>query len=113
MVLFLLAFAALVLFHDFIGRACAAVVESAFGAGGVLIANLAAGLRSTVTWLKTSPPGEPTLVVIAAVLAAGAVAVARADFRVLTQSFDMILPAESGASALVAFSMVTVTVVAK
>ena len=108
--LLIFTFAALVFFHKFLDRACAAMIESIFGAFGILAGALATALRSTIVWLRRSPADEPGRVVVAAALAAGAVAVARADYRVLAQSFAMILPTESGAANLVAFSMVAVTV---
>jgi hypothetical protein len=48
-------------------------------------------------------------VVVAVLLAGAAVAVARADYRVLELSFDMILPAEFGGAGLLAFSVVALT----
>jgi hypothetical protein len=51
-----------------------------------------------VRWLKTSPAVEPHHV-----------AITRADFIVLAQSFDLILPADSGGKKWIAFSMVALT----
>jgi len=85
-------------------------VNAIFDIGASLAAALGGMLGASVRWLKTAPLGAPHLVAVAVALAAAAAAVARADFRVLAQSFELILPTDSGGTEWIAFSMVALTV---
>ncbi len=104
-----LALLGLILLHDDVRQATTAAVNAVFEIGASVVAILDRALKASARWLKTAPPGEPHLVAIALALAAAAMAVARAEFLVLAQSFDLILPSDSGGTEWIAFSMVTLT----
>jgi hypothetical protein len=99
-----LALLTLVLLHDHVRHACVAVVNAVFDIGASVAAALGGALGASA-----APVGEPHIVAIAVLLAGAATAVARADFRVLAQSFELILPSDSGGTEWIAFSMVALT----
>lgn len=109
MLLLILVLLGLVVLHERVGQACAAIVNAIFDIGASVVAALGGALGASVRWLKTAPVVEPHLVAVTVSLAGAAMAVARADFRVLGQSFELILPSDSGGTEWIAFSMVALT----
>src|SRR5580693_500464 len=88
--LLIFVFAALILLNQPLRRASRASLEGLFGAGGALAAAFDRALMAGSAWVKGSPVGTPAMVILGCLLGVAAGLVARADYRVLALSFEMI-----------------------